>query len=161
MNICGCSFVQCLIIYNLKFDVMRKLVSQERVNADKRLVDLQNSGWTIYDVEGVIMPEYTGVAKRPFSQEAIEAIKLALVTKGRNKGMLLAKCPRVDTPAAAAWMAIVSEANPFKLGIGHMLFMGEKNRALYEHILQAIKDMGLDVRGLDRDRKALETLGVW
>jgi len=38
---------------------MRKLVSQERVNADPRLVELQKNGWTIYDVEGAIMPEAT------------------------------------------------------------------------------------------------------
>lgn len=140
---------------------MRKLLSQERVNADKRLVDLQNSGWTIYEIGGCAFPEYTGVAKRPFSPEAIEAIKMAIATKGKNKGMLLAKCPPVNTPEAAAWQAIVSIANPFKLGFGHMLFMDDKNKALYNHIIQAIEDMELDVRGMDMDRRALEYLNVW
>jgi hypothetical protein len=39
--------------------------------------------------------------------------------------------------------------------------MNETNRELYDFIKGRIETSGIDVRGLDRDRKALENLGVW
>jgi hypothetical protein len=48
------------------------------------------------------------------------AINDALVSRGANKGMLKAKCPKVNTPGAAAWQAIMGFANPYKVGMCHI-----------------------------------------
>jgi hypothetical protein len=89
------------------------------------------------------------------------AIESAKVTRGRKKGLLLAKCPPVGTDAAAAWQALMSFANPYKVGFGHLFFMRDEQKAIYEFIREQVKQLHIDCRGLDRDRKALETLGVW
>lgn len=39
----------------------RKLLSEDRLTP--KLIGLINSGWTIYDVSGAIMPEYTTESK--------------------------------------------------------------------------------------------------
>ena len=87
------------------------------------------------------------------------AMKNALVSKGKNKGQLKAQCPPIGTPEAAAWQAIVAKANPYKLGIGHLLFMSAEHREIFDAVEALIKN--LDVRRLDRDRMALEVLGAW
>ena len=89
----------------------------------------------------------------------IEAINAALVSRGKNKGQLLANCPRSDTDAAAAWQAMISHSNPYKLGIGTILFFNDRQRAIFDNIEKALA--GVDVRTLDRDRVALENLGAW
>lgn len=91
----------------------------------------------------------------------VKAIAGAKASRGANKGQLKAKCPPVDTPEAAAWQAIMAKANPFKTGLGHMLFMSKPNRVIYNCIEHAIENGKIDVRGLDRDRKALENLNIW
>ena len=50
-------------------------------------------------------------------------------------------------------------ANPYKLGIGMLMFMSERQRAIYHAIDKSFK--GVDVRAMDRDRLQLELLGVW
>lgn len=104
----------------------------------------------------------TEMEKSVFQQQVEAAISGALVTRGSNKGSLKAKCPPVDTPEAAAWQAIMGHANPYKVGFGHLMFMGKENRAIYNAIDETIKSKGLDVRALDRDRKVLDlTLNIW
>ena len=87
------------------------------------------------------------------------AMRGALVSKGKNKGQLKAQCPPIGTPEAAAWQAIVAKANPYKLGIGHLLFMSAEHREIFNAIEALIESV--DVRSLDRDRLALEVLGAW
>ncbi len=94
-------------------------------------------------------------------KELKSAITGSLVSRGRNKGLLKAKCPPMNTPEAAAWQAITSIANPYKLGFGHMLFMTKPNRQIYDLTLEVIKASKWDVRAMDRDRLSLEGLGVW
>ena len=89
------------------------------------------------------------------------AIKNAFVTRGPNKGRLLASCPTSTTDAAAAWQAIQATANPYKLGIGVLMFFSDEQREIYKSIDDTIKSKRLDVRSLDRDRAALERLGAW
>lgn len=89
------------------------------------------------------------------------AIDKARVTRGPRKGQLLAKCPPVNTPGAAAWQAIMSHANPYKVGFGHMMFMEKENREIYNKIRTFILARKINVNNLDRDREALEALGVW
>ena len=89
------------------------------------------------------------------------AIKGAFVKRGPNTGRLLASCPKSTTDAAAAWQAIQATANPFKLGIGVLMFFSDDQREIYKSIDDTITSQGLDVRALDRDRAALEKLGAW
>lgn len=90
-----------------------------------------------------------------------EAIRGAKSTRGANKGKLKAKCPPVDTPEAAAWQAIMSHANPYKVGFGHMLLMSKSNRAIFDAIDSAIKGGRINVINLDRDSAGLKKLGAW
>ena len=89
----------------------------------------------------------------------IDAIGAALVSRGKRKGMLKAQCPPMGTDAAAAWQALTGHANPYKLGIGHMIFFTDRQNAIYRAIDDALE--GQDLRALDRDRVALEIMGVW
>lgn len=94
------------------------------------------------------------------TQERIaSAIAGAVVSRGRTKGQLKSSCPPMGTDAAAAWQALTLHANPHKLGIAHLMFMPAEQRELFE----AVKAGAglLDIRGLDRDRVTLESLGVW
>lgn len=101
------------------------------------------------------------MAVETFKANVKKAIQGAIATKGKNKGMLKAKCPPMNTPEASAWQAIQSVANPFKVGFGHLLFMQGENREIYDFIVKQIEEKNIDVRGLDRDRVALENMGVW
>ena len=87
------------------------------------------------------------------------AMQNALVSRGKNRGQLKAQCPPIGTPEAAAWQAIVAKANPYKLGIGHLLFMSAEHREIFDAVEALIKN--LDVCRLDRDRMALEVFGAW
>jgi hypothetical protein len=89
----------------------------------------------------------------------IAAIDGALVTRGKRKGMLKAQCPASNTDAAAAWQALMGYANPYKLGIGVIMFFDDRQSAIYKAIDDSLK--GVDLRGLDRDRVALEIMGAW
>jgi len=89
----------------------------------------------------------------------IAAITAAQVSRGKRKGMLLARCPRSDTDAAAAWQALVGHANPYKMGIATIMFFSDRQRAIYRAIDKACE--GRDLRALDRDRVALELMGAW
>ena len=87
------------------------------------------------------------------------AIDGAISTRGKNKGFLKAKCPPMGTDEAAAWQAIMIRANPYKAGIGHMMFFTDRQRAIYNAIEKALN--GIDCRGADKDRLALESIGAW
>jgi hypothetical protein len=89
----------------------------------------------------------------------IAAIDAAKASRGKNKGLLKATCPPMGTDAAAAWQALMGYANPYKMSIGQIMFFNDRQRAIYRAIDDALA--GHDVRGLDRDRIALERLGAW
>ena len=89
------------------------------------------------------------------------AIEKAIASRGKNKGKLKAKCPPINTPGAAAWQAIQLNANPYKVGVCHLFFMDKDNLSIYGSIAQAIKKGNIDVRSLDADRLALESIGAW
>lgn len=90
---------------------------------------------------------------------SVQAFYDALVSRGKRRGMLLAQCPRSDSDAAAAWQAVVGYANPYKLSIATIMFFTSRQSAIYKHIDDSLK--GADLRGLDRDRVALERIGAW
>jgi hypothetical protein len=89
----------------------------------------------------------------------VEAIAAACVSRGKRKGTLKATCPPMGSNAAAAWQAMMLEANPYKASIAQIMMLRGEARAIYDAIEASLK--GIDLRGLDRDRVALEGLGVW
>ena len=93
------------------------------------------------------------------SDTAAHALKDAVATRGKSKGLLLAKAPPSNTLAYAAWQGAMLCCNPFKASITGFMFMTAEQRAVYDEIV-AIFD-GLGIKSLDRDRNALDRLGVW
>lgn len=93
------------------------------------------------------------------SDKAALALKAAVCTRGKGKGLLLARAPRMDSDAYAAWQAAQMVCNPFKVSIFGLVMLTDEQRAIYDEIETALT--ALNIRGLDRDRNGLERLGVW
>jgi|DEB0MinimDraft_3_1074331.scaffolds.fasta_scaffold07613_2 hypothetical protein len=93
--------------------------------------------------------------------EIVSAIDGAIAKSGKNIGKLKAKCPRSDTDAAAAWQALQMEANPYKVSMATCLFFSTRQTKIFNAVIETIREKNIDVRGLDRDRVALESIGVW
>ena len=91
----------------------------------------------------------------------VAAVLAAIATKGKNAGRLLAKCPPSETDAAAAWQACMMHSNPYKVGMITIMLFTEDQRYIYAAVGAALATGKIDVRNLDRDRAALESLGVW
>ena len=99
-----------------------------------------------------------------FRDVCIAAIDAAKVSRGKNRGMLKAKCPKADSDGAAAWQAMTLQANPYKVGIWRkapftIAMFNDRQRAIFDAVGKAIE--GYDINHLDRDRTILEALGVW
>jgi len=93
---------------------------------------------------------------------AKEALTLAYAKTGKNRGQLLAKCPRSETLAAAAWQGAMLSCNPYKASIGAMLFMTPAQREVRDEVLAHFDALPREYRIMaQRDREALERLGVW
>ena len=85
----------------------------------------------------------------------------AIASKGKNKGMLKAKCPPMGTDAAIMWQACMMHANPWKVSIFQTVMAGHGDESFYGACME-FADARRDVLTiLDRDRVALERLGVW
>lgn len=95
------------------------------------------------------------------SDNAKAALQDCFATRGKHKGKLLARCPRSDTLAAAAWQAAVLHCNPYKAGIATMLFFTDEQRAIHREVLAWFESQPRESVLLDRDRATLERLGVW
>lgn len=96
------------------------------------------------------------------SEAARTALEAAYATRGKHKGQLLAKCPPSHTMAAAAWQGATLVCNPFKASICALMFMGPEQRAIFEEVKAHFDALPKkDRTGADRDRAALERLGVW
>lgn len=76
-----------------------------------------------------------------------------LATKGKNAGRLLARCPQGDFESAL-WLAV--QPNPFKVGIGRVLFLRGAARELFDRVSRLRWPVWLD-----SDASALVNLGVW
>jgi hypothetical protein len=94
-----------------------------------------------------------------FKGICIAAIDAAKVSRGKNRGMLKANCPKSDSDGAAAWQAMTLQANPYKAGVFTIAMFNDRQRAIFDAVGKAIE--GYDVNHLDRDRTILEALGVW
>ena len=89
-----------------------------------------------------------------------KAIVACFATRGAHKGMLLKKAPPMVTDAYAAWQGMMFAWNPFKASIGGIMFMSSEQRFIFERV-RAWADANPQLRGLQRDRLSLETLGAW
>ncbi len=96
------------------------------------------------------------------STEAKTALTACYATRGKHKGQLLARCPRSNTLAAAAWQGAMLVCNPYKASIASMLFMTTEQRAIRDEVLAHFEALPKAyVIMAQRDREALESLGVW
>ena len=96
--------------------------------------------------------------------EVEAAVRGAFATRGKHKGQLLARCPKSNTDAAAAWQALQSAANPYKVGIATVLFFSERQRLIFDAVglvIDSLHRQGVSIAVLDRDRAALDALGAW
>jgi hypothetical protein len=93
-------------------------------------------------------------------EKATLALKQCIATRGKYKGSLVRKAPRSDTLAYAAWQGAMLSINPYKASIGGMLFMTQEQREI-QSFVTAWFDANPQYRGIDRDRRILESLGVW
>jgi len=93
-------------------------------------------------------------------EKASQALKDCFVTIGKNKGTLKKKAPPSNTLAYAAWQGAMLSVNPFKASIfGQMMMTDEQVEVM--RLVTAVFDATKGAAMLDRDRYALERLGVW
>lgn len=96
------------------------------------------------------------------SDKAAQALKACVATRGPGKGMLLAKCPKADTLAAAAWQGVMLSVNPYKASITAQILFTEEQRAIANELTDCFDALPHSARiAIQRDRNALERLGVW
>lgn len=102
------------------------------------------------------------ITKITLSDTAAQALRDAMVKRGPRKGKLLASAPPAGTPANAAWQAAMLACNPFKTSISSLMFMNDEHLAIYREVRDLFDAMPRNVRtAMDKDRAALESLGVW
>ena len=85
-----------------------------------------------------------------------QGLTQAICSRGRNKGLLKAKCPPMDTYGAAVWQGLMFYSNAYKMGLGHMLFMSKDKKAVYNYIIEAGKI--IDLSTFDSDGNTLREL---
>lgn len=99
------------------------------------------------------------------SPAAKEALMKCFATRGKNKGLLLSKAPSQFSEetrlAYAAWQGAMLSCNPFKASIGGMMFMKPDQKEIMQEVTAYIDARPALKKVLDRDRNALEQLGVW
>lgn len=102
------------------------------------------------------------ITKITLSDTAAQALRDAMVKRGQRKGRLLASSPPSGTLAYAAWQGAMLSCNPFKASITAALFMSGEQLTVYKEIRDLFDAMPRNVRAsMDKDRMALESLGVW
>jgi len=96
------------------------------------------------------------------SDTARTALASAYATRGKHRGQLLARCPRSNTLAAAAWQGAMIVVNPYQCGIATMLFFSAEQKAVFEEVKAHFDALPRDYQIMaQRDREALERLGAW
>jgi hypothetical protein len=93
------------------------------------------------------------------TEAARDAMRQCMTHK---KGLIVLKKkpPRSNTLAYAAYQAMVINWNPHKASIAGMMFFTPEQRAVY-NVVNAFAEANMHLRYIDRDRMALEELGVW
>lgn len=96
------------------------------------------------------------------SDKAREALQACYATRGKHRGQLLARCPASVTLAAAAWQGAMLVCNPFQASVAAVLFMSADQRAIFEEVKAHFDSLPREYQIMaQRDREALESLGVW
>ena len=96
------------------------------------------------------------------SDTARQALRGAYATRGKHKGQLLARCPASHTMAAAAWQGAMMSCNAYQASIAAALFMSAEQKAIYHEVMNHFNSLPHAYRIMaQRDREALENLGVW
>ena len=96
------------------------------------------------------------------SDKAREALRACYATRGEHRGQLLARCPHSSTLAAAAWQGAMLIVNPYRASIGSILFMTPEQREVRDEIISHFESMPRNYLIMaERNREALENLGVW
>jgi hypothetical protein len=96
------------------------------------------------------------------SETSRAALAAAYATRGKHRGQLLARCPPSSTLAAAAWQGAMLVVNPYRASIGALLFMTSEQRAIRDEIIAHFERLPKDhLIMAERNREALELLGVW
>jgi len=96
------------------------------------------------------------------SDKARTALMGAYATRGKHRGQLLARCPKSNTLAAAAWQGAMLSVNPFLASPFSVFFMTEEQRAIRDEVTAHFDALPTAYRIMaQRDREALERLGVW
>jgi hypothetical protein len=85
----------------------------------------------------------------------------AIASKGKHAGKLKAKCPPMGTDGAIMWQAVQMNANPYKVSIMQIALLDSAAQAFYCECQQWADERKAIAPMLDRDRVALERLGVW
>ena len=89
------------------------------------------------------------------------ALDAAIAQRGRNKGMLKAKCPPMGTDGAIMWTALMMYANPYKVGMVQALVGGVSDPDFKAECDEFAAERASVLKRLDRDRVALDKMGVW
>jgi hypothetical protein len=96
------------------------------------------------------------------SDTAMQALRDAMAKRGARKGKLLASAPASGTLAYAAWQGAMLACNPFKASITAAMLMSDEQITVYKEVRDLFDAMPRNVRAaMDKDRAALEGLGVW
>src|SRR4029077_14800932 len=77
---------------------------------------------------------YKRTKPMPLSDTAKAALAACYATRGPHKGQLLARCPKSDTLAAAAWQGAMLICNPYKASVAACLFMSAEQRAIRDEV---------------------------
>ena len=94
------------------------------------------------------------------SDQALAALRGAFVSRGANRGQLLANAPK-DKRARMAWTGAQMVCNPYKVSICALMFASQEEKAIFDEVERFLESLGPIAKTLDRDRLALERLGVW
>jgi hypothetical protein len=98
----------------------------------------------------------------PLSDKSKLALSQAYASRGKHRGQLLANCPRSTTLAAAAWQGAMVVCNPYKASIASIMFMDTTQREVFNEVKAHFDALPREYRIMaQRDREALESLGVW
>jgi hypothetical protein len=103
--------------------------------------------------------------KPTLSPAARAALIACFATRGINKGRLLSKAPSPFKPetrmAHAAWHGAMLACNAFKAGVFSLMLLDKEQRAIADEVTAYMDARPGLAKVCDRDRDALEKLGVW
>lgn len=85
----------------------------------------------------------------------------AIATRGKNKGLLKAQCPKAGTDGAIMWQACMIYANPYKSSLFSAMFGHLKDPDFFQACKAFAESRANVLRHLDRDRVALTKWGAW